>query len=165
MASCIPIMGLVLSLAVIAGYICATATDHWIEVPLVSTSAGLWRQCTNYAGVINMCSDLGDVPAYMHISRGCMIAACIVALLAIILAIVGFIQEIGNTKIKIAGVLIILTASAVATATIWYAIEKATYYDDLNLDYDFGYSIIIGWVSVPLAIVAGSMLLATYSRH
>ncbi|XP_078001579.1 uncharacterized protein LOC144454040 [Glandiceps talaboti] len=92
-----------------------------------------------------------------------MVGASFVGLVAIIITLVGLIQSFGATKVKIGGILIILSASAVATGTIWYAVERAT--NAVIDDYKFGYSIIIGWVTVPLAIIAGSMQLTAANRN
>lgn len=169
MVSCLPVCGFVFSLVALAAYACATATDYWIKWGEETYVAkGLWKEtfCL-VSGSTSICSALkigiDDQPAYMHIARACMIVAGLVSVVAVLLALVGFVQAFGSTKIKVGGVLMILSASAAATATIWFAIEEAAERD--GTDYEFGYSIIVGWVSVPLAVIGGCLLLTTYSRH
>ncbi|XP_077985189.1 peripheral myelin protein 22-like [Glandiceps talaboti] len=153
-------VGLVLSAIAAILYIVCTATHYWFVYDVVgeSSNAGLWRRCTTHNYDIHECVDLGyqDLKASVYGSRAFMITACSVCVGALILGLYAVIRETVNKAKIVSGCAIALTGLLVLFGTLWYDLK--TQKEATGLDYKYGYSIILGWIAIPLAIGGGGVI-------
>ncbi|XP_070548034.1 claudin-11-like [Ptychodera flava] len=167
-------LSILFAIAVIALYVICTVTDYWIvtEVLSVESNYGLWRTCSEALGV-SFCREIDGegVKVYVHVARALMISSSVIAGLVLIFVVFAFLREctgsrclscvgrIGKACRTCSGIIFVFTGLLVAGGTIWYAIEKSKEYDGIvDKNFSFGYSLIIGWVSVPLALIGGCMI-------
>ncbi|XP_070548293.1 lens fiber membrane intrinsic protein-like [Ptychodera flava] len=106
----------------------------------------------------------------MKAARGLMLLAVIVAGVSWILALVALIGKVtGRAQyspftyfskrfLTINGLIFCVTGLLVLIGTSVYAGETKKEYSEVGVDYSFGYSIILGWISIPLGVVAAAML-------
>ncbi|XP_070548179.1 claudin-11-like [Ptychodera flava] len=167
-------LSILFAMAVIALYIIGTVTDYWIvtEVLSVETNYGLWWTCSEALGA-SFCREIDGegVKVYVHVARALMISSCIIAGLVLIFVVFTFLREctesrclscvgrIGKATRTCSGIIFVFSGLLVAGGTVWYAIEKSKEYDGIaHKNYSFGYSLKIGWVSVPLALIGGCLI-------
>ncbi|XP_077985791.1 lens fiber membrane intrinsic protein-like [Glandiceps talaboti] len=154
------VVGLAVSAVAAICYIVSTATDYWFVIDLVggSLNTGLWRECTTSDSGIHVCVALlkEDLEAFVNCTRVFMVTACLVCVGALILGVYAVITNTVNKVRIVSGCFIALTGIFVLIGTLWYGLK--TMIDDHDLDYKFGYSIILGWVSIPLAVVGGGVI-------
>ncbi|XP_070551510.1 epithelial membrane protein 2-like [Ptychodera flava] len=145
--------GIMLSCAGVALCMIGTTTNHWREWETGSGHEGLWRNCTPN------CTSIGiqHVAAYIHVARGCMITACVVAGGSALLLPAVLCGKLGKKWGMTSGSLLILTAVPILVGATWYGAETKG-------PYEFGYSIITAWVAVGVLAVGGVIILHTSER-
>ncbi|XP_070547613.1 peripheral myelin protein 22-like [Ptychodera flava] len=144
----------------------STATDFWTTVgPIEGTtfSTGLWRFCA-YGYGEKECEGLGgDLNAFVYGARACMVSACILAFIALVCSVLMFIAERAKLRMVAVGIMYVSTGLLVLVGTTWFAVGYTEEVQQAGGDFAFGYSIIVGWVSVALAKVSG--LLIVYQAY
>ncbi|XP_070548152.1 epithelial membrane protein 1-like [Ptychodera flava] len=169
-----PVSSVVLAAVTVIFYIVSTATNNWVMSESDSgteTYYGLWESC-NRSGGARTCEYLhgSDVPGHVRAARGLMLTAVIFAGISWILVLVALIgkvtEQTDNAFLKclttrfwiINGLIFGATVLLVLIGTSVYAAETNKEYCKSGTDHSFGYSIIIGWISIPLGIIAATML-------
>nr|XP_002734845.1 PREDICTED: claudin-7-like [Saccoglossus kowalevskii] len=146
-------------------YIVSTATNNWIEgvISAQGVRYGLWKGCAiplfGYQIFEDICGSLFPVSAFVHITRLCMVTACIAGCVTLIippLAYSGKIPQVGRAEIRKASHVVLVAASLVVIGTMTYVIGSAV--DSIFIIYKLGYSIILGWISAAMAYVGGAIL-------
>ncbi|XP_070536039.1 claudin-1-like [Ptychodera flava] len=172
----LPVIGYLLSLIGVIFYVVSTATNHWYERTVffsaenlhVVTSEGLWKIYTEYVedGVEESVTlGMKGLKGYIHLSRACMIIACIVGIANLILAFVAYARKADPVWVQMAGLTLCLTVGSVLTATLWYGAEVEQYSRMSDTAaFKFGYSIILAWVSIPLVVIGGALLTIKYEN-
>ncbi|XP_070547895.1 epithelial membrane protein 1-like [Ptychodera flava] len=169
-----PISSVVVAGIAVLFYIVSTATNYWVVISArgAKTYYGLWESCCENVYGVSVCATLPDsiLKGYMEAARGLMLTALIVAGIIWILAFVALIGK-GTGRAQhsifkyftkrfwtINGMIFCVTGLLVLIGTSVYAGETNK---DLSggVDYSFGYSIILGWISIPFGVVAGAMLI------
>ncbi|XP_070547629.1 lens fiber membrane intrinsic protein-like [Ptychodera flava] len=145
----------------------STETDFWtILGPIGGTtfSTGLWRICVYRYGE-KECEGLlvGDLRAFVYGARACMVSACILAFIALVCSVLMFIAERTKLRMVAVGIMYVSTGLLVLVGTTWFAVGYTEEVQQAGGDFAFGYSIIVGWVSVALAKVSG--LLIVYQAY
>ncbi|XP_070548028.1 claudin-10-like [Ptychodera flava] len=169
-----PISSVVVAGVTVLFYIVSTATNYWVVISSLGSETyyGLWKSCFENIHGVRVCATLPDsiLKGYVKAARGLMLTAVIVAGIIWIIALVALIGKgTGQTQHSlfkyftrrfwaINGLIFCVTGLLVLTGTSVYAGETNKEYSDVVIDYSFGYSIILGWVSIPVGVIAAAML-------
>ncbi|XP_070568332.1 epithelial membrane protein 1-like isoform X1 [Ptychodera flava] len=151
----LPFIGIGLTVLAVLFYIIATATNAWASHRGVDSTAdlGLWKSCYG-----STCDTLGFILTNadaIYVSRFAMITAILVAVGALIIPLLVFFKKLQKKLVKVSAGLIIGTAVLVLCGTISFAVFK----EDRLTEYGYGYSIILAWLSIPIAIAGGVLIL------
>ncbi|XP_070548054.1 lens fiber membrane intrinsic protein-like isoform X2 [Ptychodera flava] len=165
-----PIASVVVAAVAVIVYIVSVATNYWVVISTATTKSyyGLWQFCQSVPG-LSACTAFpsASLTAYMEATRGLMLTAVIVAVISWILALAGligkgtgqsFIKKFTKTFWTINGLIFCATGLLVMIGTTVFAVETNKDYGGRGIDYSFGYSIILGWVSIPLGVIAAALL-------
>ncbi|XP_077977490.1 uncharacterized protein LOC144433053 [Glandiceps talaboti] len=149
-------------------YIISTATPHWDEYEIQvidvyrATSNGLWIFCSKIKIGSFFISKESSCAGYtaesthdvMYFNRFTTVISILLVTLALVVAVLAYLEKLSKAWMKAAAGTIIATAVLVLIGTIWYAVEfKPNDYTS------FGYSIILAWLSVPLALTGGCLFI------
>ncbi|XP_077985188.1 claudin-1-like [Glandiceps talaboti] len=152
-----------LGVSAVAAVLCivCTATDSWFVVDggaQGSLNAGLWRACVSDNSGTRVCVDIGEknLDASVYGSRAFMIIACLMYGGALILGLYTVIMKTMNKAKIVSGCAIALAGIFVVIGTLWYGLESQS--EVKGPYFKFGYSIILGWISIPFAIFGGGVI-------
>ncbi|XP_070568333.1 epithelial membrane protein 1-like isoform X2 [Ptychodera flava] len=139
----LPFIGIGLTVLAVLFYIIATATNAWASHRGVDSTAdlGLWKSCYG-----STCDTLGFILTNadaIYVSRFAMITAILVAVGALIIPLLVFFKKLQKKLVKVSAGLIIGTV----------------FKEDRLTEYGYGYSIILAWLSIPIAIAGGVLIL------
>ncbi|XP_070567132.1 peripheral myelin protein 22-like [Ptychodera flava] len=160
----LPFIGIGLTVVAVLFYIIATATNSWASIDLtllvvrVKNTYGLWKTCSPSDPNGNTCVSMtgkGLIAGAITFSRVAMIVSILVAIGALLIPPLVYFKKLKKKFVKVSAGLIIGTAVLVLLGTISFAVYKVIN----TLLYSFGYSIILAWMSVPIAIVGGVLIL------
>ncbi|XP_070568328.1 epithelial membrane protein 1-like [Ptychodera flava] len=155
----LPFIGIGLTVLAVLFYIIATATNSWVQASYEESSAkttvGLWKLCSSGPST-NTCYPMTEnVPAETYFSRFAMITAILISVGALVIPFLVFFKKLQKKFVKVSAGLIIGAAVLVLCGTISIAVYKGA---DLE-GFGFGYSIILAWLSIPIAIAGGVLIL------
>ncbi|XP_070548196.1 uncharacterized protein [Ptychodera flava] len=150
------------SVCLLLGYfatLVSLITSHWYTLadhPLYS-HVGLWTVCyKDY----QECEDIelaSGHHGHVYVTRACVVAACLVTGLGIIMVTFAFADQVHKATFKIWGYAVVFTALPTLMATLWYHHRTSS----LNAEYGYsvGFSFIACQVAMPTNILAGWNLL------
>ncbi|XP_070547539.1 lens fiber membrane intrinsic protein-like [Ptychodera flava] len=131
----------------------STATDHWFQTP--SYHWGLWRNCTSECVTIGHKHE--HVAAFVYGTRALMIASSLalsVAAISIPRTVCGSIPVRRRAGLVL-GTIIIFAAVPMRIGVIWCVTEVDGH------QFEFGYSLILGWYATWLAVIGGALIVGT----
>ncbi|XP_070548016.1 peripheral myelin protein 22-like [Ptychodera flava] len=163
MAGAKAMVGMLLFVVVCVLIAISTATDFWSTFGPIEGehfSVGLWRSCA-YTNGEKVCQAFTEhLRAFMYGARACMVLSCILALVALVCTALIFIAERTKLRMVAVGIMYAGTGLLVLVGTAWFASVYSKDAKRAGVDFSFGYSIILGWVSVPFAIVSGLLIVS-----
>ncbi|XP_074081555.1 claudin-7 [Macrotis lagotis] len=134
---------------------------------------GLWMECISQSTGLISCKMYDSVlalPAFSQATRALMVVSLVLGFLAMLVATMGMkcTQCGGDDKVKKAriamtgGIIFIVAGLAALIACSWYGHQIVTdFYDPMvpmNIKYEFGSAIFIGWAGSALVILGGALL-------
>ncbi|XP_054625018.1 claudin-1 [Dunckerocampus dactyliophorus] len=140
---------------------------------------GLWKSCASQSTGQVQCKvydSLLQLPAIVVGTRGLMLAAILLCLIAILVAVVGMkcttcLTDQPEQKDKVAltgGIILIIAGLLALVGTSWYANRIAQdFYNPFtptNSRYEFGSALFVGWGAAFLIIIGGAFLCCNCSK-
>ncbi|KAL7386641.1 hypothetical protein ABVT39_011365 [Epinephelus coioides] len=182
----IQLLGFTLAFLGFIGSIASTAMVEWKASSyagdnIITAQAlyeGLWKSCASQSTGQIQCKhydSLLQLPGIVLGTRGLMLSAIMLCLIAILVATVGMkcttcLAEQPQQKDKVAlagGVIFIIAALLALVGTSWYGHRIAKdFYDPFtptNSRYEFGSALYVGWGSACLILIGGGFLCANCS--
>ncbi|XP_077977145.1 uncharacterized protein LOC144432747 [Glandiceps talaboti] len=146
-------------------YIVSTSTTSWVtyDLPSISTqaNAGLWRACLvgkNNGVSVEICGDIGTKGqgAYVIANRFTTIVSILLTVPALIIAILVYLKIVEMKLMMYVAAGTIIGAGVLNfIGSMWYVGEAKSDYDDVN----FGFSIILLWLAIPMAFFGGIVMI------
>lgn len=140
---------------------------------------GLWKSCVSQSTGQIQCKEydsLLQLPAIVQGTRGLMLAALLLCLIAILVAMVGMkcttcLADNREQKNKVAltgGILFIISGLLALVGTSWYghriAQEFYNPFTPTNARYEFGKALFVGWGAACFIIIGGAFLCCNCSN-
>ncbi|XP_006785245.2 claudin-4-like [Neolamprologus brichardi] len=163
------LLGLVLAIFGVLGSIISCALPTW-RSPEWRKSEGLWKSCnfdySYYPRPTTECKSYDSLlalPQDLQAARVLIVIAIIVGIFGVMVGVVGgnctnlVSNTRKNSKVAIAsGIIFIISGVLVLIPVCWTTITIA--HESYNEEYRMGAALHIGWVSVGLLILGGSLL-------
>ncbi|XP_070548068.1 peripheral myelin protein 22-like [Ptychodera flava] len=160
--------GCFVSLVAAVLYVYCTASPYWYRIAEdPEAHGGLWYECERNFDVDEIsCNDilLVGVQAYIHFARAFMIISSLLILCTLWTLVVAHVVKVLSNKLKIAGIVIMTSTVPVLIATVMYWSLKSDEMEKEHLNAEASHAVILGWVSIPIALVGGALLVVEHKR-
>ncbi|XP_053539300.1 lens intrinsic membrane protein 2.2 isoform X2 [Ictalurus punctatus] len=135
--------------------IVSTATDFWMQYRYSGNFAnqGLWRFCIN-----KKCHAHTLTVAFWDATRAFMLLSVLSCFAGVVLGLSAFSNRTKNTRVRTAGITLLLSALAIYTGV------TVNFFGKRYIEWRFSWSYILGWVGIILTITAGILQICGYKR-